>query len=612
MSKTTETLESVVVRFAGDSGDGMQLTGTQFTETTALAGNDVATFPDYPAEIRAPAGTLAGVSGFQVQFSSHEVFTPGDSPDVLVAMNPAALKANLMDVPAGAVIIVNTGGFDKKSIERCGFKDDPLKDGTLSGYKVFEVDITAQTLKAIEGLPLTRRIAERTKNFYALGLVYWLFDRSVEHSLAWIEQKFKKAEPGILEANIRALKAGYAFGETAEMFAVRWHVPRAPIAPGRYKNLSGNEALALGFVAASELSGLDLFLASYPITPASDILHFLSKQKAFGVRTLQAEDEIAAMAAAIGAAYGGALALTTTSGPGLALKSEGSSLGMMLELPMIIVDVQRGGPSTGLPTKTEQSDLLQAMFGRHGESPLPVIAACTPGDCFWTAIEAARIALRHMTPVIVLTDGSLANGAEPFRIPDVSTIAKIPVEFRTEKEGFQPYARNAQGARPWALPGTPGLEHRVGGLEKANLTGAISYDGANHELMSRLRAEKVQKVADSYPKTEVFGAQSGKVLVVGWGGTFGALRSAVTTMHAQGASVGHLHLRYLNPLPHDLGDVLKKFDKILVPELNLGQLAMLLRARYLVNAESLSKMQGKPFKEAEITRAVLSRIEGYV
>jgi len=612
MKQQREQLESVVIRFAGDSGDGMQVTGAQFTETTAIAGYELATFPDYPAEIRAPAGTVAGVSGFQIQFSHDAVYTPGDSPDVLVAMNPAALKVNLPELPVGRIVIANSAAFDKKGLEKAGYTGDPLEAAKSAGYRVFPVDLTGQTVRSLQGLTLSRKEAERAKNFYALGLVYWLFDRSPEHTLAWIQQKFGKKSADIAAANARALKAGYDFGETAELFSHGYTIPAAHIGAGRYRNVPGNEALAMGLAAAAELSKLELFLGTYPITPASDILHVLSGQKYLGVKSFQAEDEIAGICSCIGASFGGALAVTTTSGPGLALKGEGLGLAVMMELPLIVVDVQRGGPSTGLPTKTEQSDLLQACFGRHGESPVPVIAASTPSDCFWAAIEAARIALRHMTPVLLLSDGFLANGAEPFRIPDLSKVAPIPVHFETKAEGFQPYARDEVLSRPWAIPGTPGLEHRLGGLEKEDVTGRVSYDGVNHEHMVHVRDDKIRKIADGYPPTEVFGDQSGELLVVGWGSTYGAIRSAVTRLRAQGRQVGHVHLRHLNPLPNDLGDILRRYKRVVVPEMNLGQLSMLLRARYLVDAKTISRVQGRPFKESELTEALTQQLEARV
>lgn len=608
MQAAPQTVESVVIRFAGDSGDGMQLTGTQFTETSALAGNDLATFPDFPAEIRAPAGSLAGVSGFQVHISSHEVFTPGDEPDVLVAMNPAALKANLKDLKKAGVLILDTDQFTEKNLARVGYKASPLEDGTLSGYKVHKVDITGMTLKSIEELGLSQRVAVRCKNFFALGLCYWMYSRSLDHTLAWIDAKFP-GKPEIAEANRRALKAGYHYGETVEVFAHTYYVSQAAIEPGVYKNMSGNEALALGLIAAAELSGLDLFLGSYPITPASDILHALSRHKNMGVRTFQAEDEIAAAAAAVGAAYAGSLAVTTTSGPGMLLKAETINLALMLELPLVIIDVQRGGPSTGLPTKTEQSDLLMAMYGRNGESPIPIIAARGPGDCFHAAIDAARIALESMTPVILLSDGYIANGAEPWKIPDMARIPPIPVKFHTDPATFKPYARNDLLARPWAIPGTPGLEHRVGGLEKENVSGNVSYTPENHELMSRLRAEKVQKIAERYARTEIYGDEAGDLLVIGWGGTFGAIRAGVKSMRERGHKIGQVHLRNLNPLPNDLGDILGRYKRVLVPELNLGQLSTLLRARYLVDARPYTKIQGKPFRESEIHHAIAAQLE---
>jgi 2-oxoglutarate/2-oxoacid ferredoxin oxidoreductase subunit alpha len=608
MQAAPQTVESVVIRFAGDSGDGMQLTGTQFTETSALAGNDLATFPDFPAEIRAPAGSLAGVSGFQVHISSLEVFTPGDEPDVLIAMNPAALKANLKDLRKGGVLILDSDQFNDKNLARVGYKSNPVEDGTLNGWHVHQVDITGITLKAIEGSGLNQRAAVRSKNFFALGLVYWMYNRSLEHTLAWIDAKFKGKED-IAEANRRALKAGYHYGETVEVFAHTYQVEQAQIEPGVYKNISGNEALALGLMAAAELSGLDPFLGSYPITPASDILHALSRHKHMGVRTFQAEDEIAAIAAAVGASYAGSLAITTTSGPGMLLKAEAMNLALMLELPLIIIDVQRGGPSTGLPTKTEQSDLLMAMYGRNGESPIPIIAPRAPGDCFYAAIEAARIAVESMTPVILLSDGYIANGAEPWRIPDMAKIPPIEVKFHTDVETFKPYSRDEKLARPWAIPGTPGLEHRIGGIEKENVTGNVSYSPENHELMSRLRAEKVQKVADRYPPLEVYGDGEGDLLVIGWGGTFGAIRAGVKAMRTKGHKIGQVHLRNLNPLPNDLGTIMKKYKRVLVPELNLGQLSMLLRARYLVDAKPYTKIQGKPFKESEIIDAIAAQLE---
>jgi 2-oxoglutarate ferredoxin oxidoreductase subunit alpha len=607
MQKAVETVSTVAIRFAGDSGDGMQVTGSQFTDTTALAGNDLATFPDFPAEIRAPAGSLAGVSGFQIKFSSEAVFTPGDAPDVLVAMNPAALKVNLRDLKPGGMLILNSEAFTAKNIERAGYAQSPFDDGSLQAFKVFKADITGMTLKAVEELKLNNRAAVRCKNFFALGLVYWLYGRDPQHTVAWVEQKFK--DPALREANLRAMKAGYHFGETAELFDHSYEIKQAEIAPGRYRNITGNEALSLGLLAAAELSGLNLYLGSYPITPASDILHELARFKHLGVRTFQAEDEIAAICSAIGAAYAGALALTTTSGPGLALKSEAMGLALMLELPLIIVNVQRAGPSTGMPTKTEQADLMQVMYGRNGEAPIPIIAACSPGDCFHAAVEACRVAITHMTPVVLLSDGYIANSSEPWPVPDMKSLAPIPVKFKTEVEGFQPYARDENLARPWALPGTPGLEHRIGGLEKQHLTGNISYDADNHEFMSKLRHARVQKIADSLPPTEVFGDASGELLLIGWGDTFGAIRAGVEQARAAGHKLGHVQLRWLNPFPNDLGDILKRYKHVLVPELNLGQLVKLLRARYLVDVRSFPKIQGQPFKESEIVQAIKQQLE---
>lgn len=612
MSKTIEHRERVTVRFAGDSGDGMQLTGTQFTHTAAVLGNDLATFPDFPAEIRAPAGTPAGVSGFQIHFAAAEVLTPGDAPDVLVAMNPAALKANLADLKLGGALIVNTNAFRvDKNLERAGYSANPLEDGSLDGYRVYPVDITALTLTAIAEVGLNQRAATRSKNFFALGLVYWMFNRSLEHSLAWLEDKFQAKMPEVAEANRLALKAGYNYGETAEIFTHHYVVSSAPIEPGLYRNITGNEALGLGLMAAAELSGLELFLGSYPITPASDLLHFLSKQKAYGVKTFQAEDEIAAVCAALGAAYAGGLGVTSTSGPGMALKAEAIGLAMMMELPMIICNIQRGGPSTGLPTKTEQSDLLQGMFGRNGESPLPVVAAKSPSDCFYAAIEAVRIALTHMTPVLLLSDGYLANGSEPWRVPDMSALPRIDCRFHLPREGepFMPYARDEQLSRPWAVPGTPGLEHRLGGLEKQHETGNVSYDPENHEFMVKLRAEKVKRVTRAIPPTEVAGAQAGEAVFVSWGGTFGSVRAATRSLNRLGRAVGHVHLTHLNPMPSDLEARLAPFERIIVPELNLGQLALLLRselsADLTAKLSSAPKVQGKPFKERELVALVV-------
>jgi len=605
----TVELETVAIRFAGDSGDGMQLTGTQFTQTSALLGNDVATFPDFPAEIRAPAGSLAGVSGFQLNFSSQEIYTHGDAPDVLVAMNPAALKVNISDLKPDGILIANAYAFTKKNLERAGFESNPLEDGTLQMFRVYPVDITSMTLEAIREVGLAQKAAVRCKNFLALGLVYWMYNRPLEHTVEWIEKKFRAKAPDVADANLAALKAGYHYGETAEIFTHNYVVPKARLAPGRYRGINGNQALGLGLLAGAELSGLELFLGSYPITPASDLLHFLAAQKHLGAKTFQAEDEIAAVCAAIGAAYAGGLAVTSTSGPGVALKAEAIGLAVMTELPLIVCDIQRGGPSTGLPTKTEQADLLQVLFGRNGECPVPVVAASSPGDCFFVAIEAVRIALRHMLPVVILSDGYLANGSEPWKIPDISSIPPIHTAFHTEVEGFQPYARDEDLGRPWAVPGTPGLEHRLGGLEKEHLTGNVSYDPANHQFMTELRAAKVARVAKHIPPTEVHGPASGDVLVIAWGGTYGAVRSAVDHLQAHARSVAHVHLRHLNPLPDDLGDIMGRFERVVVPELNMGQLAMILRARYLIDVQSVSKVQGKPFKEAELIRALSAELE---
>ncbi len=599
-TKSIEEKKRVVIRFAGDSGDGMQLTGTQFTTEAALAGNDIGTLPDFPAEIRAPTGTLAGVSAFQVHFSSEEVLTPGDDVDVLVAMNPAALKTNLADLSQGGILIVNSEQFGSANLQKAGYESNPLESPMLERYQLFSIDITKLTTAALQDLGLSNREALRCRNFFALGLVSWLYHRPIDPTVEWVQTKFKK-NPQFVEANLRALRAGWNYGDTTEAFVTSYEVKPASIAPGLYRNITGNSALALGFVAASQKAGLPLFQGSYPITPASDVLHELSTMKSFGVTTFQAEDEIAAAGAALGAAFGGALAITTTSGPGMNLKMETIGLGVMVELPMVIVNIQRAGPSTGMPTKTEQADLLQALYGRHGESPLPIIAAQTPSDCFMAAYEASRIAIRYMTPVILLTDGYLANGAEPWLVPQYADLPAIPLEFRTDPEGFLPYLRDEETlARPWVRPGTPGLEHRIGGLSKEHLTGNVSYSPANHEQMIRIRARKVATIAREIPPTKIEGAQSGKVLVVGWGGTYGALAASVKDLAARGESVGHAHLRYLNPLPPDLPEILSRFEKILVPELNMGQLVKVLRAEFLVDAIGFNKVQGRPFKISEL------------
>jgi 2-oxoglutarate ferredoxin oxidoreductase subunit alpha len=600
-----EKVETVTIRFVGDSGDGMQLTGTEFTKASALAGNDLATFPDYPAEIRAPAGSLAGVSGYQVNFGSREILTPGDAPDVLVAMNPAALKTNLADLRRGGMLIVNVGAFTEANIQKAGYPSNPLDDAALDqSYRVFRVDMTKLTEAALAGSGLSSKEIARCKNYLALGLMYWLYSRPVEPQLASIARKFAKS-PRIAEANAKVFKAGYALGETSEMFLARYEVPASKLAPGTYRNMTGNQATALGFAAVAKLSGRQVFLGSYPITPASEILHEMSQMKEHGIVTFQAEDEIAGIGAAIGAAFGGALAVTSTSGPGLALKSEMLGFAVITELPVVVVNVQRGGPSTGMPTKTEQADLLMALFGRHGEAPMPVIAAQSPADCFWTAIEAMRIAVKWMTPVLVLADGYLANGSEPFRIPDVSEIPKLTVRHQTEPNysggQYMPYLRDEKLVRPWAIPGTPGLEHRVGGLEKDSLSGMVSYDGTNHELMVRTRAAKVRNVVADVPDVDVFGASEGDLLLVSWGGTYGSVRGAAEELVAAGKRVGHAHLRWLNPLPKNLGDVLGRFAKVLVPEVNDGQLALYLRARY-PGADPLQydRIHGKPLKISEL------------
>jgi 2-oxoglutarate ferredoxin oxidoreductase subunit alpha len=597
---TQKQLDRVTIRFAGDSGDGMQLTGTQFTRNAAAFGNDISTFPDYPAEIRAPAGSLPGVSGFQLSFSSTDIHTPGDAPDVLVAMNPAALKANLGELPAGGALIVNEDAFTPGNLAKVGYASNPLSDGSLKQWNVFNVPVSTLNGRALEGLGLTSKQVDLTKNFFALGLMFWLYERDMAATISWIDDKFSK-RPEIAEGNKRALKAGYNFGETTEIFHERYVVPPAKLAPGKYRNITGNEATALGNVAAAQLAGRTLFYGSYPITPASDILHQLAGYKNFGVKTFQAEDEIAAVGAAIGASYGGAMGLTASSGPGIALKSEAMGLAVMVELPLVVVDVQRAGPSTGMPTKTEQGDLLQVLYGRNGESPLVVLAPATPGECFTFAIEAWRIALKYMTPVVYMSDAFLANGAEPWLIPNVDDMPSIAVPNRTEREGFYPYLRDpATLARPWAVPGTPGLEHRIGGLEKADTLGNVSYDPDNHHRMTLLRAAKVAGIAADIPPLEVYGPAEGDLLVLGWGSTYGAIRSAVERLQQRGASVAHAHLRYLNPFPANTGDVLAAYKRILIPEINLGQLLMVIRARFLIDAIGYNRVRGKPFRIAEL------------
>jgi 2-oxoglutarate/2-oxoacid ferredoxin oxidoreductase subunit alpha len=596
-----EKLDDVVIRFAGDSGDGMQITGTQFTSTSALVGNDLATFPDFPAEIRAPAGTLPGVSAFQVRIADYDIHTPGDAPDVLVAMNPAALRVNLRELRQNGIVIVNTDEFEERNLKKAGYERSPLDDGTLDGFRVFQVPLATLTKRTLADSGLDAKSQERCKNFFALGMIYWLFSRPLDSTVSWLERKFA-AKPGLADANVKVLKAGWNYCDITEAFQVRYEVEPARLEPGVYRNITGNAALALGFIAASRKSGLPLFQGAYPITPASDLLHELARFKHFNVTTFQAEDEIAAVCAAIGAAFGGALAITSTSGPGLALKSEAMNLAVMVELPLVVVDIQRGGPSTGLPTKTEQADLLQALFGRNGESPLPVLAASSPGDCFLRAIEASRLALRYMTPVVLLSDGYLANGSEPWRLPSIEDLPDFPVEFSTGDAGFAPYGRDPRTlARPWAIPGTPGLEHRVGGLEKEDGTGNVSYDAENHARMVNLRAEKVARIENEIPEVEVHGdPRGGGLLVLGWGSTAGAVTGAVNRARREGLAVSRAHLHHLNPFPRNLGDVLARFDKVLVPEMNSGQLAMLLQARYLRPVVSFSKVQGKPFFRHEI------------
>ncbi len=604
-NKPSESLAGVTVRLAGDSGDGMQLLGTQLTNTSALSGNDVATFPDFPAEIRAPRGTRAGVSGFQVQFSAEEIFTPGDGLDALVCMNPAALVTNLGDLKRSGVLIVNSDSFEAKDLKLAKLESSPLEDGTIEAYRTIKVAMTALTRGAVEPTGLSVKLADRCKNFFAMGLVFWLYGRDVEPTLRFIEQKFS-SKPEIAEANRLALKAGWNYGETTEDFASTYQVPAAELAPGTYRNIMGNQALAWGLITAAKLSDKELFLGSYPITPASDILHELSKHKNFGVRTFQAEDEIAAVCSAVGAAFGGSMAITTSSGPGIALKGEGMGLGMILELPMIIIDVQRGGPSTGLPTKTEQSDLMMAMYGRNGESPLPIIAARSPSDCFNVAIEAWRVATKFMVPVLILSDGFIANGAEPWKLPDIESLEKIDIEHPgqpNDGDTFLPYARNEHLARPWALPGTPELMHRVGGLEKQDGTGNVSYDPDNHQYMVETRAKKVELVADFVDPIEVEGSDEG-TLVISWGGTYGACHTAVSTCIADGVKVGHVHLRWLNPFPRNLGEIIKRYDQVLVPELNMGQLRALIKQQYLVDAQGLNKIKGKPFHVNEIVDGI--------
>ncbi|MBM3688832.1 MAG: 2-oxoacid:acceptor oxidoreductase subunit alpha [Actinobacteria bacterium] len=612
-AKAVVPLGHVVIRFAGDSGDGMQLTGDRFTSETAGLGNDLSTLPDFPAEIRAPAGTLPGVSAFQLHFADHDIMTPGDRPDVLVAMNPAALKANLKDLRAGSTLIVNTDEFTKRNIEKVDYAANPLDDGSLDSYDVHQIGLTSMTVEALAGFDITKKDAGRAKNMFALGLLCWLYSRSTEGTIDFLKAKFAK-KPEILAANIAAFEAGWSFGETTESFSVRYEVKPAPMRAGLYRNITGNPALAYGLIAASQQSGLPLFLGSYPITPASDILHELSKHKNFGVVTFQAEDEIAGIGAALGAAYGGALAVTATSGPGIALKSETIGLAVSLELPLIVVDVQRGGPSTGLPTKTEQADLLQAMFGRNGEAPVPIVAPRSPGDCFDAALEAARIAVTYRTPVLLLSDGYLANGSEPWAVPDATTLPVIEPAFATEPNHdgeFWPYLRDPETlARPWAVPGTAGLEHRIGGLEKADGTGNISYDPDNHEHMVRLRQAKVDAIARSIGPLEVDDPSGeARVLVLGWGSTYGPIGAACRAVRAEGGQVAHAHLRHLNPFPANTAEVLRAYDRVIIPEMNLGQLALLIRGRFLVDAIGYNQVRGMPFTSEELATTITDVIE---
>ena len=608
--KKTETLNEVVIHFAGDSGDGMQLTGTQFTTSSAIAGNDLNTFPDFPAEIRAPAGTTYGVSGFQIHFGSRKIHTPGDTADVLVAMNPAALRVNLKHLRDRGTIIANNQGFTPKNLKLAGYEKNPLEDGSLNNYQLHGVDISKLTANALEDLNLGSKIVDRCKNFFALGLMFWMYNRPIEPTLEWIKSKFKD-KPELIEANTRALKAGLHYGDITEIFTTRYEIQPAKLKPGTYRNITGNAAMALGFVAASRKSGLELYLGAYPITPASDVLHELSQYKNFKVKTFQAEDEIGAITAAIGASYGGSLGITATSGPGMALKMEAVGLAVMIELPLVIADIQRGGPSTGLPTKTEQADLFQAIYGRNSEAPLCVLAAATPSDCFQMAFEASRIAIKYMTPVILLSDGYIANGAEPWLLPNADELKPIEAKFHTDPENFMPYARDEKTlARPWVIPGTPEMAHRVGGLEKEDKTGDISYDPENHQKMVNYRAEKIERIADDIPDAVVDGDKEGDLLIIGWGSTYGAITSAVERSRTKGKSVSYVHLRYINPFPKNLGEILYNFKKILVPELNKGQLLNVLRAKYLVPAIGYNKVQGLPFKAAELETKIDELLRG--
>ena len=604
-------LQDVVIKFAGDSGDGMQLTGQQFTNNTAMLGIDLATFPDFPAEIRAPIGTLPGVSGFQLHFSSNKVFTPGDIADVLVAMNAAALKVNLKAIKPGGKIIVNLEGFDAKNLRLANYPDgvNPLEDGSLDSFEVLKIDVTKLTREALKDFPeLGNKERDRAKNMFVLGYIYWMYNRSLENTISFLQEKFGK-KPVIFNSNVKVLQAGYNYGETTEAFASRYVVEKAKMKPGTYRSIMGNQALSMGLIAASDKSGLPLFLGAYPITPASDILHELSKYKNFGVKTFQGEDEIAAITAAIGASYGGTLGVTSTSGPGMALKTEAMGLAVMLEIPLLIINIQRGGPSTGLPTKTEQSDLMQAYYGRNGECPMPVIATATPSDCFDVAYEAVRLSVQHMTPVVLLSDGYIANGAEPWRFPQAADLPEIKVNFKkgldADEPKFQPYRRDEKLARPWAIPGTPGLEHRIGGIEKQDITGNISYDPENHQHMVNVRQSKVDKIADYIPLQQLeCGPEKGKVLVLGWGSTFGAIKSAVLQLLEEGHSVSHAHIRYLRPFPKNLGEMIKNFDQVLIPEINNGQLVKIIRDQYMVDAKPYNKVMGVPITKGELVDVI--------
>lgn len=611
--KKRETLDEAVIRFAGDSGDGMQLTGGQFTNATAIVGNDLSTFPDYPAEIRAPAGSLAGVSGFQIHFSSKDIHTPGDELDVLVAMNPAALMANLKDLKPGGMLIVNTNAFTETNLKKVGYESNPLDDGLSGKYQIFQIEITRLTQNALEGMNLPAKIIDRSKNMFALGLMYWLYSRPMENTIKWLQKKFAD-KPDLLEANLRLLRAGFNYGETTEIFISNYEVKQAKITPGKYRNVTGNEATVLGLITASQLTGLTLFLGSYPITPASDILHELSKYKYLGIKTFQAEDEIASIGAAIGASFAGGLGVTTTSGPGICLKSEFIGLAIKFELPLIICDIQRGGPSTGLPTKTEQGDLLQALFGRNSASPVAIIAPSTPGDCFHAMLEAVRIATKYMMPVFFLSDGYLANGSEPWRIPSLKDLPRIEVGFRKESNGFMPYMRNEKTlARPWAIPGTPGLEHVITGIETENITGKICYTPENHDFMTKLRQTRIEGIANDIPDLQIiFGKEKGDLLLLGWGSTLGAINEACEKLLDKGYSVANAHLRHLNPFPKNLGEILKNYKKVLIPEVNLGQLRFLIRAKYLIDAEGVNIVGGQPLKVRDIVKAAEKLLRGEV